>query len=70
MCCALEVLRYVHAVTPQAISTLAYQHINTLKTLSYSKLMLKPKPLNSCSNTFSDSGIPGAGIGSPFTIAS
>ncbi len=36
----------------------------------YSKLMLKPKPLNSCSNTFSDSGIPGAGIGSPLTIAS
>ncbi len=31
----------------------------------YSKLILKPKPLNSCSNTFSDSGMPGAGIGSP-----
>ena len=37
-------------------------------TLEY--LLLKPKPLNSCNNTFKDSGIPGCGIGSPFTIAS
>ena len=34
------------------------------------KVKLKPSPLNSCNNTFRDSGIPGCGIGSPFTIAS
>ena len=32
--------------------------------------MLKPRPRSSWSNTLSDSGIPGVGIGSPFTIAS
>ena len=36
----------------------------------YSSAKLKPKPLNSWSNTFRDSGMPGCGIGSPFTIAS
>ena len=36
----------------------------------YSKLTLRPRPLNSCNNTFRDSGIPGVGIGSPLTIAS
>ena len=36
----------------------------------YSKLTLRPRPLNSCNNTFRDSGIPGVGMGSPLTIAS
>jgi hypothetical protein len=36
----------------------------------YSSVMLRQRPLNSCSNTFKDSGIPGVGIGSPLTIAS
>ena len=29
-----------------------------------------PNPLNSCTNTLNDSGTPGLGILSPFTIAS
>lgn len=36
----------------------------------YSKVILRPRPLNSCNNTLRDSGIPGVGIGSPLTIAS
>ncbi|OPZ48593.1 MAG: hypothetical protein BWY95_00695 [Bacteroidetes bacterium ADurb.BinA104] len=37
---------------------------------NYSRLMLSPKPRNSCISTFNDSGMPGVGIGSPLTIAS
>lgn len=35
-----------------------------------SNRMSKPKPFNSCINTLNDSGKPGSGIDSPFTIAS
>ena len=31
--------------------------------------MLRPRPRNSCNSTLSDSGMPGVGIGSPFTNA-
>ena len=41
-------------------------HCGKYKRIRY----LKPRPLSSCNNTFRDSGIPGVGIGSPFTIAS
>ena len=35
-----------------------------------SNLMSNPSPFNSCINTLNDSGIPGVGKLSPFTIAS
>jgi len=35
-----------------------------------SNLMSSPRPFNSCINTLNDSGSPGSGIVSPFTIAS
>jgi hypothetical protein len=35
-----------------------------------SNLTSKPSPFNSCINTLNDSGNPGSGIGSPFTIDS
>src|SRR3989337_3924536 len=36
----------------------------------YSNFKSSPNPLNSCTNTLNDSGTPGLGILSPFTIAS
>src|SRR3954471_5443449 len=38
--------------------------------LYYSKVRSNPNPLSSCTNTLNDSGTPGLGIFSPFTIAS
>ena len=59
--------------SPEEILKLFFTLLSFLKAITffpYSKLILKPKPRSSCNNTLSDSGIPGAGIGSPFTIAS
>ncbi len=37
---------------------------------SFSRLTSKVRPRSSCRRTLNDSGMPGTGIGSPFTIAS
>src|SRR4051812_23294297 len=38
------------------------------KSWSYSNFRSSPRPLNSCTSTLNDSGIPGLGMFSPFTI--
>ena len=38
--------------------------------ISYSKLISNPNPLSSCTSTLNDSGTPGRGMLSPFTMAS
>ena len=47
-----------------------YTETETENCYYSSNLISKPRPFNSCINTLNDSGNPGSGIDSPFTIAS
>ena len=51
-------------------SHMSYVYLLCKEFSCQSRVMLKPSPRSSCSSTLSDSGMPGVGIGSPFTIAS